>query len=92
MFSSEFEIFPTKITSLTDIRQISQLIQELDTYQQDDIEFGINKAICSVRSTIGKLTTYEEGKYSQGFSIGYSLSCANLKILRFQRTTVDIMF
>ena len=69
-FPDEVEI-PTKITSITEICQISQLTQELDTYQRDDIEICINKAICSVRSTIEKLTACEKG---------YSLSCANLKI------------
>ena len=59
-------VIPTKITSITDIRQISQLTQELDTYERDDIEIGINKAICSVRSTIEKLTACEEGKEFQG--------------------------
>ena len=91
-FLDKVEIFPNKITSIPDIRQISQLIQELDIYQQDDIEFGINKAICSVRSTIEKLTTCEEGNTPRVSSIGYSLSCPKLKIWRFQRTTVNIMF
>ena len=44
---------------------ILRLTQELDKYQQDDIEIGTNMAICSVRSTIDKLTTCEEGKNSQ---------------------------
>ena len=56
---------PTQITPISDIRQISQLTQELETHQQDDIEIGINNAIYSVRSTIEKLTTCEKGKDSQ---------------------------
>ena len=63
-FVNEDEI-PTQITPISDIRQISQLTQELETHQQDDIEIGINNAIYSVRSTIEKLTTCEKGKDSQ---------------------------
>ena len=59
-FLNEDEI-PTQITLISDIRQIYQLTQELDTHQQDDIEIGINNAICTVRSTIEKLTTSQEG-------------------------------
>ena len=40
-FVNEDEI-PTQITHISDIRQISQLTQKLDTHQQDDIEIGIN--------------------------------------------------
>ena len=50
-FVNEDEI-PTQITLISDIRQISQLTQELDTHKQDYIEIGINIAICSARSTI----------------------------------------
>ena len=64
-FLNEVEV-PTKITDIHDIRKISELTEGLDTYQQDDIEAGINKAIGAVRSTIKKLSTYEDGKDSQG--------------------------
>ena len=63
-FVNEDEI-PTQITPISDIRQISQLTQELETHQQDDIEIGINNAIYSVRFTIEKLTTCEKGKDSR---------------------------
>ena len=50
----------TRISQITDMRQISQLLQELDTYQKpDDIELGITKAIESVKYTVEKLTTNE---------------------------------
>ena len=50
----------TRIYQITDMRQISQLLQELDTYQKpDDIELGITKAIESVKYTVEKLTTNE---------------------------------
>ena len=52
----------TKIGQIDDIRQISLLIEELDTHQQDEIEFGMNKAIESVRSTVEKLTTEKDSK------------------------------
>ena len=42
------------------MRQISQLIQELDTYQRpDEIKLGITKAIEFVKYTVEKLTTNE---------------------------------
>ena len=66
-FVNEDEI-PTQITPISDIRQISQLTQELDTHQQDDNEIGINNAIYSVRSTIEKLTPCEKGKDSHIFN------------------------
>ena len=51
----------TRISQITDMRQISQLLQELDTYQKpDDIELGITKAIESVKYTVEKLTTNED--------------------------------
>ena len=59
-FLNEDEI-PTQITLISDIRQIYQLTQEFDTHRQDDIEIGINNATCTVRSTIEKLTTSQEG-------------------------------
>ena len=50
----------TRISQITDMRQISQLLQELDKYQKpDDIELGITKAIESVKYTVEKLTTNE---------------------------------
>ena len=51
----------TQISKITDIRQISELLQDLDTYQKpDEIEIGITKAIKSVEYIIGKLTDNED--------------------------------
>ena len=43
------------------MRQTSQFVQELDTYQRpDEIKFGITKAIECVKYTVEKLTTNED--------------------------------
>ena len=65
-FVNEVEV-KSQITHLSDIRQIYQLTQKLDTHEQDDVAIGINNAINSVRSTIEKFTICEED--SQSMSI-----------------------
>ena len=60
-FLKEIEI-KTKITDFTDIRKISDLIEELDTYQQDENEVCIMEATDSVRVTVEKLKTKDDTK------------------------------
>ena len=87
MFTNEVD-FPTKITDMTDIRQFSQLTEELDTHQQDDNEDGINKAINSFRSAIEKLTTCEDGNDSHGIFNRLQLILCQLENLKVSNNSL----
>ena len=85
----------TRISQITDMRQISQLIQELDTYQRsDEIKLGITEAIECVKYTVEKFTTNEDttGHYSQTLLNRYNLFYVSLKIWTSRKPDVAIMY
>ena len=80
-FLNEVEM-KTKITDITDIRQISDLFEELDTHQQDEIEVGIMEASDSVRLTEDKLKTKDGTKELKDISIRLKFILCQLENLK----------
>ena len=83
-FLNEVEM-KTKITDITDIRQISDLIEELDTHQQDEIEVGIMEATDSVRLTVEKLKTKDDTKELKDISIRLQFILCQLENLKLSK-------
>ena len=78
-------VIKTKITDITDIRQISDLIEELDTHQQDEIEVGIMEATDSVRLTVEKLKTKDDTKELKDISIRLQFILCQLENLKLSK-------